>query len=274
MVVAPIKTMTQNKVLILGAYGMLGNALQRSFPGAVLRGHELDIADADAVAATLSELRPDLVINAAAYTDVDGCEDNRDTAFSVNGEGPGHIAAACCDAGSVLVHYSTDYVFDGTQAAYTETDPPHPINVYGASKLLGEERVREMMDDFRIIRTSWLFGRHGKNFVDTIVNLSQEMNYVKVVDDQIGKPTYTVDLAEKTLEIIKEDPGIYHITNEGSCSWYEFAAAFIKNAVPCSSHEFPRKAPRPAFSVLMNTKTSPLRHWREALHDYLSGDTL
>jgi dTDP-4-dehydrorhamnose reductase len=125
------------------------------------------------------------------------------------------------------------------------------------------------MDDYRIIRTSWLFGKHGKNFVDTVLQLSCQMDRVQVVNDQVGKPTYTVDLAEKTPEIVERESGIYHITNEGTCSWYEFAQAFINNAVPCSSAEFPRTAKRPAYSVLKNTKTLPLRHWKEALADYL-----
>jgi len=269
MVVEAVETVRPQKVLILGAYGMLGHDLQAVFPGATLRGHELDITDERAITACIRDLAPDLVINAAAYTDVDGCEDNREAAFAVNGEALAYIANACQETGAALVHYSTDYVFDGAKEEYVESDPPNPINVYGASKLLGERNIARHMDDYRIIRTSWLFGKHGKNFVDTIIRLSRQMDQVRVVDDQVGRPTYTVDLARKTQAIVSLDPGIYHITNDGCCSWYEFARAIVDNAVPCSSAEFPRKARRPARSVLTNTKTPSLRHWREALADYL-----
>jgi dTDP-4-dehydrorhamnose reductase len=152
---------------------------------------------------------------------------------------------------------------------YREDDTPNPLSAYGRSKLLGEQSIQKNMKNYRIIRTSWLFGAHGKNFVDTILALSRQMPQVKVVNDQVGKPTYTVDLARKTPEIISRGPGIYHITNDGVCSWYEFAGDFIPNAVPCSTAEFPRKAKRPAFSVLLNSKTTPLRHWREAVKDYI-----
>ncbi|MCP1662285.1 MAG: dTDP-4-dehydrorhamnose reductase [Methanocalculus sp. MSAO_Arc2] len=272
MVVAPIKTVNPEKVLILGAYGMLGSDLQKAFHGAELRGHELDITDEAAVMAEIRDLQPELVINAAGFTDVDGCEDQQEYALSVNGEGPGYIAAACKRAGARLIHYSTDYIFDGTSPEYIESDTPNPINQYGTSKLLGEQRIASLTDDYLIIRTSWLFGKNGKNFVDTIRGLSKEMDSVRVVDDQIGKPTYTRDLAWKTKEILGSAPGIYHITNDGLCSWFGFASAFIDNAVPCSSAEFPRKAKRPKYSVLTNTRTSPLRSWRDALNDYLSGE--
>jgi dTDP-4-dehydrorhamnose reductase len=257
------------KILILGAHGMLGSDLQKNFPGAELRGHELDITDGARVASLIRELVPELVINAAAYTDVDGCEDNRDLAFAVNGESLAPLAQACHDSGSCLIHFSTDYVFDGMKPGYNEDDEPGPINVYGESKLLGEVNIRNHMKDYRIIRTSWLFGKNGRNFVETMIRLSGEMDQVRVVSDQVGKPTYTVDLAKKTWEIFGREPGIYHVTNEGSCSWYEFARAIIPNVIPCSTSEYPRKAKRPANSILANNKTQPMRHWREALNDYL-----
>ena len=144
-----------------------------------------------------------------------------------------------------------------------------PINVYGHSKLLGEKKIIENMDDYRIVRISWLFGIHGKNFVETMLKLSKEMYTVKVVNDQFGKPTYTMDLASKVKEIIELNPGIYHITNDGICSWYEFASSIIDNVIPGTSEEFPRKAKRPKYSVLVNSKTRSMRHWREALNDYL-----
>ena len=262
--------MTFSNVLILGAYGMLGRDLAAVFPSARLCGHrDLDTIDEAAVRAYIPDAKPDLVINAAAYTNVDGCEDDPETAFAVNGDAPGHIAAACRAVGARLVHYSTDYVFDGSKTEYVESDEPNPINVYGASKLRGEQNVARCMDNYWIIRTFWLFGRHGKNFVETIRHLAQENGTVRVVSDQMGKPTYTVDLARKTAEIAECPPGIYHITNDGVCSWHEFARAFAPNVVPCTSDEFPRKAKRPAYSVLVNTKTSPMRPWNEALEDYL-----
>lgn len=266
MVVAAI-----NKVkILLGAKGMLGHALQKVFPDAMFLGHgDLDITDKRGVRDLINAKQPNLVINAAAYTDVDGCEENRDHALAVNGYGPGNLASACAKTGSILAHFSTDYVFDGTRSAYREDDIPNPINAYGESKLLGEVSIRENMDDYRIIRTSWLFGPHGKNFVDTIIALSRSMEVVPVVTDQVGKPTYTKDLARATPGIITRPPGVYHVTNEGQCSWYDFARAFIPNAVPCTTKELPRRARRPAYSILLNTKTPLLRHWGEALHEYL-----
>jgi dTDP-4-dehydrorhamnose reductase len=270
MVVETIKEINHKKIVIFGANGMLGHALQLVFPKARFFGHRVvDISNENAVMRLVKQEGPSVLINAAAYTDVDGCEDNRDLAFAVNGEGPGYIAAACSEIGAILVHYSTDYIFDGTKQEYREDEPPNPINIYGDSKLLGEISIKKNMEDFRIIRTSWLFGSHGKNFVDTILSLSRQMPEVRVVNDQVGKPTYTVDLARATPDIISRAPGIYHITNDGTCSWYEFASAFIPNAVPCSTAEFPRKAKRPAYSVLANTKTSPFRHWREAVEEYI-----
>jgi dTDP-4-dehydrorhamnose reductase len=270
MVVETIEEITRQKTILFGAGGMLGHALRDVFPRAVVPGHtDVDITDPVAVREIIHRHRPAIVINAAGYTDVDGCEDNRDHAFAVNGKAPGIIAAACAKSGATLVHYSTDYVFDGTCREYREDDRPNPINVYGQSKLAGETAVQENTDNYRIIRTSWLYGSHGRNFVDTILALSKQMPHVRVVDDQRGKPTYSVDLAQKTPELLSCSPGIYHITNNGVCSWYEFARAFIPNAVPCSTAEFPRKAKRPAFSVLVNTKTAPLRHWKDAVTEYI-----
>ncbi len=256
-------------ILILGAGGMLGHALREVIPNAVFRGRELDIAERDMVISYIQGLKPAIVINAAAYTDVEGCEDNPEHAILVNGLAPGYLAEACKMVDAVLVHYSTDYVFDGTQVAYTEEDTPNPINMYGKSKLLGEQKIMEKMDDYCVIRTSWLYGAHGRNFVDTMLDLSQKMKEVKVVNDQFGRPTYTMDLAKATTWAISCEPGIYHITNEGTCSWYEFARAFIPNAIPCTTEEFPRKAKRPKHSTLLNTKIPLLRHWRDALAEYL-----
>jgi len=273
MVVAKIKvTMQQNghRTIILGANGMLGHAFQVVCPQALFCGREVDITDEAGIRSLFRRLQPSLVINAAAYTDVDGCEDHPDHAFLVNGEGPGYIAGACRKTGASLVHFSTDYIFDGDKEGYRESDPPHPINTYGQSKLLGEERIRETFDDYRIVRTSWLFGPDGRNFVDTMLRLSKEQEIVRVVDDQVGRPTYTRDLAAKVLLLADEAPGIYHVTNEGTCSWFEFARHIIPNVLPCRSDEIHRKAKRPRCSVLLNTKTAPLRHWKEALAEYLA----
>jgi dTDP-4-dehydrorhamnose reductase len=264
MVVGTIKT------LIIGASGMLGSDLCKVFPEAFKLTHkELDITNRESVLDCIRKMKPDIVINAAAYSDVDGCVDKQELAFQVNGYGPGHIAEACSIVVAKLVHFSTDYVFDGSKKEYVESDIPNPVNVYGHSKLLGENKIIENIDDYRIIRTSWLFGIHGKNFVETMLRLSREMNTIKVVNDQFGKPTYTMDLANKVKEIVELDPGIYHITNDRICSWYEFASSIIDNVIPCTSEEFPRKAKRPRYSVLANTKTNPMRQWKEALNDYL-----
>jgi dTDP-4-dehydrorhamnose reductase len=259
------------KILIFGARGMLGTELCAVFSDVVkLEIAEIDIRNREKVIESIKNFRPDVVINAAAFTAVDDCEDKQEIAFEVNGQAPGYIAEGCTDVGAVLIHYSTDYIFDGSKKEYIESDTPNPINVYGRSKLMGENNIMENLDNFRIIRTSWLYGAHGKNFVDTMLRLSKEMDRVKVVNDQFGKPTFTVDLARKTKEIIGLVPGVYHVTNEGVCSWFEFASNIIDNVVPCTSDEFPRKAKRPKYSVLTNTKTSPMRHWRDALSEYLN----
>jgi dTDP-4-dehydrorhamnose reductase len=258
-----------NRILILGAFGMLGHALQIVFPEAILKGSDLDITDETAITKFIQNLHSSIVINAAGYTDVDGCEENRDLAFTVNGESLEYISRACNEVGATLVHYSTDYIFNGSKKEYVENDIPDPINIYGESKLLGEKNVMKNMENYRIIRTSGLFGESGKNFVDTILTLSTQLPEVKVVKDQITKPTYTIDLAKKTLEIISLNSGIYHITNGGTCTWYEFANEFISNAVPCTTAEFPRKAKRPQHAVLTNAKTTQLRHWKQALNEYL-----
>lgn len=256
--------------VIIGAGGMLGQDLGKVYGGSVkLRHSDLDITKKNEVMYLLEGLEPSLVINAAAYTNVDGCEDNLELAYDVNGRAPGYIAEACQKIGAKLVHYSTDYVFDGSKKEYIESDSTNPINVYGKSKLAGERNIAAFMNDYRIIRTSWLFGHHGRNFVETMLALSKQMDTVKVVNDQFGKPTYTMDLAKKTPEIVSMEPGIYHITNDGICSWYEFAKAIIPNVSQCTSQEYPRKAKRPAYSVLKNTKTGPMRPWKEALAEYL-----
>ncbi len=258
------------KAMIFGAGGMLGSDLCKVFPDALkFTHHELEITDRELVIRTITGNKPDVVINAAAYTKVDQAEDEEELACAINGYAPGYIAEGCALAGVRLIHYSTDYVFDGSKPEYIESDPTNPINAYGRSKLLGEQEIKRHTDNYMIIRTSWLFGKHGRNFVDTMLRLSPQMENVKVVNDQFGRPTYTADLALKTSEIMNMEPGIYHITNDGTCSWYEFASAIIPNVIHCTSAEYPVKAKRPRYSVLNNTKTTPMRHWKDALNAYL-----
>ncbi len=263
--------MGEVKTIIFGAGGMLGTELCSVFPDAIRLKHiDIDIREEKKIIELIRQNKPDIVINAAAYTAVDDCEDNPELAYETNGEAPGHIARGCSIVGAKLIHYSTDYIFDGSKKEYREKDTPNPINVYGSSKLLGEKKIIEQLEDYIIIRTSWLYGAHGRNFVDTMLMLSKKNEKVRVVNDQFGKPTYAHDLARKTREILLMNPGIYHLTNEGICSWYEFASAIIDNAVPCTSDEIKRVALRPKFSVLVNTKTTLMRHWREALDEYLN----
>jgi len=237
---------------------------------------ELDITDEKGCSALLRHLKPDVVINAAAYTDVDGCETNKDLAMKVNGEAPGHLAKAAKDVGAVFIHYSTDYVFDGNKAeGYREDDEPgSPLNFYGESKLAGEEAVRKAGGDYYLIRASWLFGVNGKNFIEMMIKLAQEQEKLRVVNDQHGKPTFSLDLARKTREFVegKKDFGVYHITNEPQTTWYDFAREILGEGArisPCTSDEFPRPAKRPTYSILLNTKLPFLRSWQEALAEYM-----
>ncbi len=276
------------KVLIIGAKGMLGHDLMAVFGDLNPIGadkEELEIADGAAVEKFILDLGPDIIINAAAYTDVDGCETNQDSAMKVNGYAVGYLAKTSQKIGAILVHYSTDYIFDGKKSeGYKEDDEPkNPVNFYGKSKLLGEKLLKENCQKYYLIRTSWLFGKHGKNFVDTILKLRKEKKELKVVNDQRGKPTYTVDLARRTRELIegKYPFGVYHITNEGAVSWYDYALKIFEiyksfhpeqklaKVVPCASAEFPRPAKRPSWSILQNTKLPSNRPWQESLEEYL-----
>ncbi len=273
------------KIVILGAKGMLGSDLAKVF--ADFKPHlfdkdEIDITNKNALIGLLKKIKPDIVINAAAYTDVDGCEENRDLAMKVNADAPGYLAEVSESIGAIFVHYSTDYVFSGNnENGYSEDDDPgDPVNFYGESKLAGEIAVRKSGGNYYIIRTSWLFGSGGpkingrpRNFVETILRLAEEKSELRVVNDQHGKPTFSLDLGQRTRYIIerKKDFGIYHVTNEPATTWYEFAKeiAGIPIIVPCKSSEFPRSAKRPGFSILLNTKLPPMRSWQEALEDYL-----
>jgi len=271
---------------------MLGHDLQNVFGDEDFIGYgkeDLNILDRDAVFAAMVKVQPDVVINAAGYTNVDKAEKEEEIANGINGYAVGILARACREFDATLVHFSTDYVFDGEKkSGYNEEDATNPINAYGRSKELGEKLLIDEMESlsdsmpkegkYFIIRTSWLYGHHGKNFAATIVE-SAKKKLLKIVNDQIGKPTYTIDLCRQVKWLLqtREYPsGIYHITNEGVTSWFEFAREILRlakisaNVVPCSSNEVVRPAKRPQFSALNNTKLPPLRPWQEALKEFLT----
>jgi len=269
--------------LIIGASGMLGHDLRMTFPSADVVTHaELDVLNLEAVLQKIHTLRPSIIINAAAFTKVDLCESDVDAAFAVNAVGARNLAVASTEVGAALVHFSTDYVFSGEGTApYREYDPTDPKSIYGQSKLAGERAIQAHCAKHYIIRTSWLYGGNGPNFVDTMLRLGLAQGKVRVVDDQVGSPTYTADLA-KVIEALIGQPayGVYHLTNQGQCSWHQFAcdifdvAGIDVQVEAISSSELSRPAPRPAYSVLDNqmwrlSGFTPLRHYREALRTYL-----
>jgi dTDP-4-dehydrorhamnose reductase len=275
------------RILILGNKGMLGSDLMLRLAGAHdVVGRDVDafdIVSEDDCRRVVQECSPEVVINAAAYTNVDGCETNREGCFAVNAVGVKNIALACRGRGIALVHFSTDYVFDGwKRTPYGETDPPAPLNVYGASKLEGERYIEALAESYLLIRTAWLYGRHGKNFVKTILEKASVVKTLEVVDDQVGSPTHSRDLAAAVeLLIEKGHRGVFHVTNRGRCSWYEFARKIVEYAGitdvtvrPIGSGRLSRPALRPAWSVLSGRKfraesgmTMPT--WQRALRDYL-----
>jgi dTDP-4-dehydrorhamnose reductase len=275
------------KILVTGAKGMLGTDLC-----VLLRTNNFEVFEWDLPANDLTEVKrtvsqirriaPDRIVHLAAYTDVDGCETAKSKAYSVNVQGTWAVVLGAKEAETPLLHLSTDYVFDGEKGSpYLEDDKTNPINYYGLTKVHSEQLVRSKLKDFFIIRTSWLFGKSGKNFVQTILNTAQEKDNIEVVNDQFGSPTYSVDLVQAIYKVIQSDHfGIYHITNSGVCSWFEFATEIIKQAalknkvIPISSEQLQRGAKRPKFSALNNhryikTFNHFLRPWREALADYL-----
>ncbi|MEN6321450.1 MAG: dTDP-4-dehydrorhamnose reductase [Syntrophaceae bacterium] len=276
------------KILILGYKGMLGSDLVLRLIGSHdVIGRDIedfDIASADACEHIISDAEPDVVINAAAYTDVDGCESNKELCFSVNAEGVKNIAVICKDKGIKIVHFSTDYVFNGKkETPYLEDDLCDPINVYGCSKLAGEQYLQQYSNNYLLIRSSWLYGRNGKNFVRTIVEKARTEKSLKIVDDQVGSPTFTWDLA-RAVQLLVEGQynGIFHITNRGHCSWYEFAQKIVKfssaNDVavyPITSDVLSRPANRPSYSVLgcrkfIESTGKTMRYWQVALGDFIS----
>jgi dTDP-4-dehydrorhamnose reductase len=242
---------------------------------------ELDITDAVALHHAVARRRPDAIINCAAFTDVDGAETAPLVAFAVNGRGAGNVADAAKRVGASIVHVSTDYVFDGSKSEpWLESDPVSPLGAYGRSKMTGERAVAGGNPAHTIVRTSWLFGTGGRNFVDTMLALGVEREEVSVVTDQIGCPTWTGHLAGALVELAErpEETGIHHIAGAGSCSWYELAielfdrAAIDCRVLPTTTAEFPRPARRPAYSVLGSERAEPLvlPAWQEGVRDYLA----
>lgn len=279
------------KILIIGCNGMLGQDMVVTAKEA---GHkvfcidhpEIDITKPESVHHHVETVRPEAIVNCAAYTAVDLCETNRDIAFAVNGAGAGNIARAASGIGAKLVHISTDYVFDGKgPRPYVEDDPTGPASVYGQSKLEGEMQVVKNCTQSYILRIAWLYGKNGNNFVKTIRSIglknAAEKKPLKVVNDQWGTPTWTVEVCRQVLKIIDTSHyGISHATNEGMCTWCDFAKTIIESAnipcevVPCSTKEFPRPAPRPAYSVLENRNLKRLglnvmQDWKEAFEEFL-----
>ena len=257
----------ESPILLTGAGGQLGTALREAFPDANARTRaELDVTEPIALG-----YAPSLVLHAAAWTDVDGAEEDEAAARRVNAEGTARVVAL----GAPVVYYSTDYVFDGRKVEpYVESDAPGPLSAYGRTKLLGEREVREGW----IVRSSWLFGWTGTNFVRTMLRLGEERDEVGVVDDQRGCPTFVGHLAAATRDLLALPHGVWHVAAEGDCTWAEFAAAIFAEAgldcrvVPISSRELGRPAPRPAYSVLRSERDGAPRlpHWRDGLRECLA----
>jgi len=285
------------KILLAGGSGQLAQELQPILLSsgeviAVVRTR-LDLSRPESIRQAMAEIQPDLVVNAGAYTAVDKAESEPELANAVNGIAPGILAEECEKLGASLIHFSTDYVFDGSHgSAYMETDSTNPLGTYGKSKLAGEEAIRKAGNRHIIIRTAWVYGNGGKgNFVKTMLRLGKEREEIRVVADQIGSPTWTGDLAQAISQIIPllgpETFGTYQYTNSGVCSWYDFAIAIFEEAaqlgfplkvqrvIPITTSEYPTPAKRPAFSVLSTVKMSALLgthppHWRQGLRQMLA----
>lgn len=292
------------KILLLGHKGMLGRDLHIKLSSEHdvigMDQEEIDIASVDQCKNAIREAAPDIVINAAAYTNVDGCETAKKECFAVNADAVKNIAEACRDNNIKIVHFSTDYVFDGTaKQPYKEEDICNPVNAYGKSKLAGENNLRTHSDHYLLIRSSWLFGTNGKNFIQTILEKAKAKDFINnmmskagasaegpsmlsVVDDQVGSPTYTKDLASAVSLLIKKKArGIFHITNRGHCSWHQFAVKILQEAgfdhivvEPIKSVDLKRPAMRPAYSILSMQKFiqftgKVMQPWQLALQDYL-----
>lgn len=287
------------KILVIGARGQLGSDLvplieKAGFEALPYASSALDITDREKVIAEAARTKPDVIVNCAAYTKVDLAENEKDRAFAVNGDGPKNLALAAKAAGSALIHVSTDFVFDGSKPSpYAETDGTNPLSVYGQSKLRGELEVARNLQRHFIVRTSWLYGVSGHNFVKTIIKYGAEREVLKVVYDQAGTPTWSFDLASALMDIIKAEGngrggyGIYHYSNEGVASWYDFAELILEEArrkgvhLKCSriepilTAEYPTPARRPAYSVFDKKKIKEtfgitIPHWRVSLRKMLN----
>ncbi|MEC0183417.1 dTDP-4-dehydrorhamnose reductase [Paenibacillus peoriae] len=281
------------KVLVTGASGQLGKDVVNVFQE---RGHDvlgydreqLDITDMEQAVKIVGQYQPDAIIHCAAYTAVDAAESDIDMAYQVNASGTRNMALAAEKAGAKLVYISTDYVFDGTaEQPYHEYDNTNPQSIYGKSKRAGEILAQTLSSRYFIVRTSWVYGLYGNNFVKTMLKLGQEKPHLQVVNDQKGSPTYTVDLARFLEELVRTDKyGVYHASNSGSCTWYEFTQAIFQDAAellgakmtakldPCSTEQFPRPAARPRNSVMEHIAIrtnglNDLRNWREGLREFL-----
>ncbi|MGN0015341.1 MAG: dTDP-4-dehydrorhamnose reductase [Candidatus Gastranaerophilaceae bacterium] len=269
------------KILVTGANGMLGHDLCPTLEDAGFETIEtdvdtLDITDFAQAESFFAQSQPDAVVHCAAYTNVNKAEEDIDTAMKINAEGTENLAKICAKADIPIVYISTDYVFDGTKnEPYLPYDKPNPINAYGLTKLKGEEAVQKHCEKFYITRTSWLYGLHGKNFVETMLSLADKPE-LKVVDDQIGCPTWTQELSNGIATLLSEEApyGIYHVCGTGKTSWYGFAKEIFElaglkvNLIPCKSDEFPSPAKRPAYSVMYNDNIC--RTWKAALKDYMN----
>jgi len=271
------------RILVAGAGGQLGRELIDILSPYDVHGrdhHALDITDRQAVNETVEQVRPEWVINAAAYNDVDGAEKATDLAFAVNAAGPGYLAAAAARAGAEMAHISTDYVFDGRKGVpYTELDRADPLSVYGRSKYEGELEVLSAHPSACVLRTAWLYGQYGNNFVKAILKAADRGDPLKVVADQVGSPTWTRHLAQAIAELIRTPArGLFHVANGGSCSRFEFARAIVRGRVevqPIGAADAARPAPRPANSALVSARWEaaglrPLPAWETALEDFLA----
>jgi dTDP-4-dehydrorhamnose reductase len=273
------------RVVVFGASGLLGQDLVRELGGALLialSSKDADLRDRARIREVILDSRPDWIVLSAAYTDVDGCESNRDRAFAVNCEGAINVARAARETGSRLLFLSTDYVFDGTKRSpYQTADARNPTSVYGESKARAEERLLEILPGVCIARTSWLFGQGGKCFPATILKLASTRPEISVVNDQRGSPTFTRDLASALVQLCRASArGIVHVTNSGSCTWYDFASAIVRESgmptavKPVTTAEFPRPARRPAYSVLssdsLHAYNVHMPEWQDALRRYLA----
>jgi dTDP-4-dehydrorhamnose reductase len=273
------------KILVTGGSGMLGTDVLRAaefvnHEAVAPPSSELDVRDAAAVSRAIHAERPAAVIHCAAYTNVDGAEDDLRTAMEINAEGAGNVASAAAEVGAAVVYVSSDYVFDGMKGSpYVESDQPHPRSIYGQTKLAGEHETAEANPRHFIVRSSWLFGSAGRNFVETMLSLARDHGEVLVVRDQVGCPTYTGHLADAMVRLVDTEAyGIHHIAGDGEVSWYEYAQEIFSQAgvdcrvMSCTTDELSRRAPRPPYSVLATERREALYlpHWRDGLASYLA----